>query len=63
VNVLFSNLDELREDVRLGEERIERLRQELNDLKRKRDDPVSRNPPALIHVTNDIPHHVGLLSQ
>ena len=39
------NLAELRVDLKIAEERVERLREELEEMKRKRHDSLVRTPP------------------
>jgi hypothetical protein len=48
IDPVVFNCHELREDLRLAEERVERLRQELHDLQKKRHDSFLRTPPAYI---------------
>jgi hypothetical protein len=39
------DFNELRKDLKMAEERVERLRQELKEIQKKRDDPFSKTPP------------------
>jgi hypothetical protein len=45
---LSFNFHELRKDLKMAEERVERLRQELKEIQNKRDDPFPRSPPPYI---------------
>ena len=53
VNVPRLSIDfpELRKDLKHAEERVERLRQELKDLQKKREESFSRPPPPYIAPT------------
>ena len=46
---------DLRKEVKLGEERVERLRQELRDLQTKRDESFVRTPPPYTFPTGNNP--------
>ncbi|CAF2512388.1 unnamed protein product [Rotaria sp. Silwood2] len=48
------NLNELRKDLKLAEERVERLRQELKDIQRKRDESfVTSSPPPYVVLSKN----------
>ena len=56
------DFQDLRKEVKLGEERVERLRQELKGLQRKRDEAIVRSPPpytspAVNNPANELLHH------
>ncbi len=39
------NFTEIRNDLKMAEERVERLRQELKEIQKRRDEPFSKSPP------------------
>ncbi len=45
VPLLSFNFNELRKDLRMAEERVERLRQELKEIQNKREDSFFKSPP------------------
>lgn len=58
------DVHEMRQELKLAEERVERLRQELKDLQSKRDEQSPRSPPAYVSPQKPIsPSHEIHLSQ
>lgn len=51
LGTLSLDLNKIRREVEQAEERVERLRQEVNDLQKKREENVLRSPPTSLFIS------------